>query len=57
MAIANGYAPIDYGASLRDDPEVDNNYIRASIDCVRRADTRMLQQLIQSGLTQSDSTV
>lgn len=55
MAIANGYAPIDYGASLRDDPEVDNNYIRASIDCVRRADTRMLQQLIQSGLTQSDS--
>lgn len=57
MAIANGYAPIDYGAGLRDDPEVDNNYIRASIDCVRRADTRMLQQLIQSGLTQSDSTV
>jgi len=56
IAIANGYGPIDYGAALRDDPEVDNNYIRASIDCVRRADTRLLQQLIGSGLTRSDST-
>lgn len=56
IAIANGYGPIDYGAALRDDPEVGNNYIRASIDCVRRADTRLLQQLIESGLTRSDST-
>lgn len=55
IAIANGYGPIDYGAALRDDPEVDNNYIRASIDCVRRADTRLLQQLIESGLTRSNS--
>jgi len=56
VAIANGYGPIDYGAALRDDPEVGNNYIRASIDCVRNADTRLLQQLIEGGLTRSDST-
>ena len=55
IAIANGYGPIDYGVALRDDSEVGNNYIRASIDCVRRADTRLLQQLIESGLTRSDT--
>ncbi len=55
IAIANGYGPIDYGVALRDDPEVGNNYIRASINCVRRADTRLLQQLIESGLTRSDT--
>lgn len=55
IAIHNGYGPIDYGLGLRDDPEVDNNYIRASIDCVRRADYALLRELIFSGLSLSES--
>lgn len=51
IAIANGYAPIDYGSSLQSDPEVGNNYIRASIDCVQRADSRQMQALIARGLS------
>ena len=51
IAMSSGYEPIDYGKALRADAEVDNNYIRASIDCVQRADSRLLQQLIFSGLT------
>lgn len=51
IAIQNGYGPIDYGLALRDDPEVDNNYIRASIDCVQRADHTLLRELIHAGLT------
>lgn len=51
IAIHNGYAPIDYGQALRDDPEVDNNYIRASINCVQRADHALLRELIYAGLT------
>jgi cell filamentation protein len=50
IAIANGFGPIDYGLSLRDDPEVDNNYIRASIACVQRADHAPLRELVQAGL-------
>ena len=50
VAIFNGYGPIDYGQALQDDAELGNNYIRASIDCVQRADHRLLQQLIRAGL-------
>ena len=55
IAIANGFGPIDYGLALRDDPEVDNNYIRASIDCVQRADHALLRELIFAGLGFSES--
>lgn len=51
LAIQRGYAPIDYGRAWQDDAEVGNNYIRASIDCVQRADHRLLTQLILAGLT------
>jgi cell filamentation protein len=51
IAIANGFDPIDYGHSLQTDSEVGNNYIRASIDCVQRADARQLQTLISMGLS------
>ena len=50
IAIANGFGPIDYGMTLRDDPEVDNNYIRASIACVQRTDHTPLRELVQAGL-------
>lgn len=50
IALYNGYEPIDYAVALTDDAEVGNNYIRASIDCVRRADHGLLQQLIHAGL-------
>ncbi len=50
ITIQNGCGPIDYGLALRDDPEVDNNYIRASIDCVQRADHALLRELIFAGL-------
>jgi cell filamentation protein len=50
LAIQNGYGPIDYSVAWRDDAEVGNNYIRASIDCVQRADHRLLQTLILAGL-------
>jgi cell filamentation protein len=51
IVIANGYGPIDYGSTLQNDTEVGNNYIRASIDCVQRANNKPLQALILSGLT------
>ena len=54
ITIANGYGPIDYGRALQDDPEVDNNYIRASIDCVQRADSKLLQTLIEAGLIRNE---
>lgn len=50
IAIANGYGPIDYSRSLQDDEEVGNNYIRASIACVRQADCSLLQAMILQGL-------
>ena len=55
IAIANGYGPIDYARALQDDPEVDNNYIRASIDCVQRADSQLLQSLIEAGLVRNEN--
>ncbi len=53
IAIHNGYGPIDYELSLADDPEVGNNYIRASIACVRDADFRPLHQLVLTGLREA----
>lgn len=50
LAIHHGYAPIDYSLAWQDDAEVGNNYIRASIHCVQRADHRLLTQLILTGL-------
>jgi cell filamentation protein len=55
IVIANGYDPINYGLALRDDPEVDNNYIRASIHCVQRADHALLRELILAGLSSGES--
>ena len=54
IAIHNGYNTIDYGVAFADDPEVGNNYIRASIECVQRADTRRLQAIIELGLTPAE---
>lgn len=50
IAITNGFGPIDYELTLRDDPEVGNNYIRASIACVQRADHVLLRELVYAGL-------
>ena len=55
VAIHNGYAPIDYGQGLRDDPEVDNNYIRALTDCVQRADHALPRELVYAGLISSEA--
>jgi cell filamentation protein len=55
IAIQNGYGPIDYGRALRDNPKVKNNYIRASIDCVQRADHVLLRELIYAGLTPNEA--
>lgn len=54
IAIHNGYGPVDYGLALREDPEADNSYIRASIDCVQRADHALLRELIFAGLSSSE---
>ncbi|MCM2297121.1 Fic family protein [Rhodoferax sp.] len=55
IAMANGYGPIDYAKALQTDPEVDNSYIRASINCVQRADYGLLQTLIAAGLTPNEA--
>ena len=55
IAIANGYGPIDYAKALESDPKVDNNYIRASIHCVQRADPALLRELITAGLTTNEA--
>ena len=49
IAIANGYDPIDYEATLATH-EKPNLYIQAAIDCVQLADTRKLQNIILNGL-------
>ncbi len=51
LAIQHGYAPIDYSQAWQDDVEMGNLYIRASVDCVQRADHRLLTQLVLAGLT------
>lgn len=57
IAIANDYGPIDYGLALRDDPEVDNNYIRAAIHCVQRADPTLLRELVFAGLIPNEAAL
>ena len=56
IAVANGYAPIDYSKALLEKTETMNAYIQASIDCVQQADSRMLQQIIFQGLNKFDAT-
>ena len=51
LAIQHGYAPIDYSQAWQDDSEVGNLYIRASVDCVQKADHRLLTQLVLAGLS------
>lgn len=53
IAIANGYAPIDYRSALLGQPM--NNYIQASIACVQQADSLALQQIISQGLVKLDT--
>ena len=48
IAIANGYAPIDYSKALLGQPM--NAYIQASIDCMQ-ADYKKLYQIILQGLS------
>lgn len=56
IAIANGYAPVNYGAALIDEKDGHNRYISASIACVKQADPRALQQLILEGLERVEGT-
>ena len=53
IAVANGYAPIDYSQALLEQPM--NAYIHASIACVQHADHQMLYQIILHGLTKLDA--
>lgn len=55
IAVANGYAPIDYSNALRG--QTMNAYIQASIACVQQADCKMLYQLILPGLNKLDATL
>ncbi len=54
IAIANGYDPIDYEATLPTH-EKPNLYIQASIDCVQFADSRKLQNIILNGLQKRET--
>lgn len=56
IAVANGYAPIDYSKALLEKTATMNAYIQASIACVQQADNRMLQQIIVQGLNKLDAT-
>lgn len=49
IAIANGYAPIDYSNALNG--QTMNAYIQASIACVQQADHQQLYQIILQGLS------
>jgi len=53
IAIANGYAPIDYSKALAGQPM--NAYIQASIACVQQADHQKLYQIILQGLNKLDA--
>ena len=50
IAVCNGYEPIDYSAALAEGASGLNAYIEASIQCVQRADSSKLQQIILQGL-------
>lgn len=54
IAVANGYAPIDYSNALAGQPM--NAYVQASIACVQQADPQQLCQIILRGLTRLDAT-
>ena len=54
LAIANGYAPIDYSKALLGQPM--NAYIQASIACVQQADHQKLYRIILQGLNKLDTT-
>lgn len=56
IAVANGYAPIDYSKALLEQTATMNTYIQASIVCVQQADSRMLQQIVLQGLNRLDAT-
>jgi len=53
IALANGYAPIDYSNALDGQPM--NAYIHASIACVQQADHQKLYQIILQGLSKLDT--
>lgn len=53
IAVANGYAPIDYSNALQG--QAMNVYIQASIDCVQQADCQKLYQIILPGLKKLDA--
>ena len=55
IAVANGYAPIDYSIALQEKTATMNAYIQASIACVQQADSRMLQQIISQGMNKLDA--
>jgi cell filamentation protein len=52
IAIANGYAPIDYSKALSGQPM--NAYIQASIDC-KQADYQKLYLIILQGLSKLEN--
>ncbi|MEI7841633.1 MAG: Fic family protein [Gallionellaceae bacterium] len=52
IAVANGYAPIDYSQALQGQPL--NAYIQASIACVQQANHEKLSQIIFRGLSKLD---
>lgn len=54
IAVANGYAPIDYSNALLEQPM--NAYIQASIACVQQANHQNLYQIILQGLRKLDAT-
>ncbi|MDD2700279.1 MAG: Fic family protein [Sideroxydans sp.] len=55
IAIHNGYEPIDYSEALAAGPSGLNAYIEASIQCVQRAESGKLQQIILRGLRKSEA--
>ncbi len=54
IAVANGYAPIDYSKALHGQPM--NDYIQASLACVQQANHQKLYQIILQGLNRLDAS-
>ncbi len=50
IALRCGYAPVDYSGALAEGEDGMNDYIRASIACVRHADTALLERIVLAGL-------
>ena len=55
IAIYNGYDPIDYSEALNEAEDEANDYIQASISCVRAADNSSLRQIIVAGLSKAEA--